>query len=495
MLRSDRRLDEGPRRGRDSYLRLAAGVVALLCCLTLLTSWLFDSFDAPSEPVPAGRSMRSETPLPTSPASAAAAAPPPQRPSPPVAARETAAPQEAAAAEIAVVEGTVRDERGVPVADGVVRLFGAAEAEAPIDALGRYRLEAPPGITGFLRAAVPEHVSPPSFETVALASGTTVRDFEVLRVWVVAGRLLTPEGLPVTRARIEIENPPPGEPISDNTGPGEDGAFRHRFSPPMETKSLLPVKLPTSPAGGPLALRVVPEDRIDALVPLDAERLRAEAFIDVGDIVLRRGGALVVIVREPDGAPVAGASLTLQLRAAEDGSPGVSMRRAGSSDAAGRARFDGLEAGSYVLVAREERHVAAILSPLPVGRAEAETLVVMDRGVAVEGVVVDESGDPVEGARVRVDAVVALAGEGAGGLAEIKTARTAADGSFRVEGLPPDYRERFERLAALRQDSGGAPPEEPFVVRADALLAAPHAGVAAGVRPGEPATIVLRPLR
>jgi hypothetical protein len=311
-------------------------------------------------------------------------------------------------------------------------------------------------------------------------------DLEVARVWVVAGRLVTPGGAPVARARIDVENAGFGEPIADDGGPGGDGSFRRRLSPPLARPKSLPVRLPRIEAG-PLALRVVAEGRVDVVVPLDVERLRVEAFQDVGEIVLPDGAELIVFVREPEGAPVAGAAVSAQRRG-----DGGGLSRSGSTDDAGRCRLDGLEIGDYVLIARSERHVAAVVPRVAVAAPRgAEALVVMERGVAIEGVVIDEAGDPVEGATVRVE--VSFGGGDGASLAESRAARTAADGSFRVEGLPPDFRERHERLAASLADAGRRPPPPPFVVSVTTSdERRPRTAESAGVAPGEPVTIILR---
>jgi hypothetical protein len=150
---------------------------------------------------------------------------------------------------------------------------------------------------------------------------------------------------------------------------------------------------------------------------------------DLGTITLQTTGAIAGTLRSANGAPLERARVTL------DGEFPGGYVLGGSPDATGRYLIEHVPAGTYPLVARAEGFQSANLAGVTVRKLETSEAdgLVLEPAKTVSGVVLDEAGAPVEGARLWGWPVGS--GRGAG-------ARTAADGSFVVH-LPQDEPYRF----------------------------------------------------
>ncbi|MFM8980173.1 MAG: hypothetical protein ACKOSS_06900 [Planctomycetia bacterium] len=189
-------------------------------------------------------------------------------------------------------------------------------------------------------------------------------------------------------------------------------------------------------------------------------------------------GLLQLEVREEGtGLPVAGARVDLRCSARQGVGPLAWLQplaASTSSDAAGEARL-AVPAGEgdlqVVVAAAGWRVREVLLSALPTSPLR----VTLERGLALEGVLLDLQGQPLAGVRLearhvrRARAWAAVAVEGV----EQVEVRTQPDGSFRCEGLSPGS----YRLAAL--DAGwrllpdGPRPAAPGTFGAPAEVQAP----------------------
>ena len=158
----------------------------------------------------------------------------------------------------------------------------------------------------------------------------------------------------------------------------------------------------------------------------------------VRDIKLRRAAILSGKVTGP-GGPIAGASVTAYVNAGMAGFQNKSAK----TDGSGEYRFDGMDAGKAILVVSAKGHYQRDMpqqwwQALQQGTAPEEFSVeipetgeitkdiVLAAGVVLTGRVETAEGSPVKGASVR----------GTSGTQSV-SAKTADDGTFRLEGVQP----------------------------------------------------------
>jgi hypothetical protein len=176
-------------------------------------------------------------------------------------------------------------------------------------------------------------------------------------------------------------------------------------------------------------------------------------------VLLHEAVAARVVVRDPEGAALADA--TLRIEVAEDdpwtfddnvlgsvfGGDGSVYERTDASGAASFLRLDPRRAYVLVVVPPEGREDLAYLR-LASWRPAKEQTLTLPKGVWIEGQVLDDAGATVAGASVFARTL--------GGEYE-KVARSGPDGRFRIGPLPP-----AERDLVARRD--GAPePADPSV--------------------------------
>ncbi|MCG3135820.1 MAG: hypothetical protein HMLKMBBP_03586 [Planctomycetes bacterium] len=164
-------------------------------------------------------------------------------------------------------------------------------------------------------------------------------------------------------------------------------------------------------------------------------------------VQLAAGGPVSGEVVDPSGRPVAGASV--QLVASGPGSA------AGLTDSAGRFSFDGVECGGAESPALFVS--AADLAPrrVPVSGGMPPLRIELRRGVTIRGRVVDGAGAPVAGARVSdMDPRDASRGSGPGEDDVARSATSREDGSFELNGVPPEV--RIVRAAGAAAGRGAA---------------------------------------
>lgn len=208
-----------------------------------------------------------------------------------------------------------------------------------------------------------------------------------------------------------------------------------------------PVCEATSDAEGAFVCRGPAGDwRLTARAPGMAAR--AEPIVDAGaanepvTLVLGAGASVHGIVRDADGAPVAGAVATaVEVESAAPSSARALRLASGRTDAQGRYTIDGLTPRTSWQLSIRTSHAARLEAPTPTYvESEAEWSPTMPRTGALEGrVVAAASGAPVADARVLVEVAVAAPPHGEprtdSALVAVGEARTEADGRYRIDGL------------------------------------------------------------
>lgn len=331
--------------------------------------------------------------------------------------------------------GVVEDEHGwgVPGAEVVIELDLADDRvtrRTRADAQGRFEFAGLPPAAGAVLAWSPVHAPrprPTDTQPARGADGATEDGFApvvvdlhegdvVARVRVVAarevvGQVVDAEGLPVVGAFVSAES-------------AETAAL-------WLARDRLPAVAATDRDG---------TFRLGSLPPVRGWVLRAAAASSraepVRDLDLRERGAAGLILRLAPGGIVAGRVVQT------DGTPATDVvvrvatddaRSQGSclTDAEGRFSVAGLAAGvgSVQVVGRTPRAGGAWprVETAMGTRVDGVELVV-ERQTALSGVVVDDAGAPVAGARVRYRPVR----RGGGPAAFVGTAETEADGTFSV---------------------------------------------------------------
>lgn len=262
------------------------------------------------------------------------------------------------------------------------------------DSLGRFMLETPQGVTGFLEAKAPGY----SATTEPANSDTTTRPFELSLepASVAQGVVVNPNGSPVAGASIRSQ-PSDGPAVLTST----DGTFMLQI-----------------PAGG-VTLEATSSTGRRAMLRINAaparETIRGiKMVIDEGSELLGRviesstqqpvGNATVRLFSEPDALEVA----------------------TGTTNAAGQFHFAAIPAGRYSIFAQQGfgARGRTIGVELP---STTEPIVSLTASASIEGRVSDEAGQPSAGAEVVVTFPKPL------GEPSIRV-RTNEDGEFLIEG-------------------------------------------------------------
>jgi uncharacterized GH25 family protein len=314
-------------------------------------------------------------------------------------------------------------ETRAPVAGALVSWEDASSALAGAD--GSFTLEpVPPGNSplvvrakGYARRRLMEEVP---------AGGRADLEILLRPGSAVSGTVLDPGGKPRGGARMSAEVlaslPIVGEmpvPVEiEETRSGADGTFRIE--------------------GLPVARKLrISADTEDLLAePADAGPL--EKGIEQEGVVvrLRAGGAVLVTVRDQDGKPLAGASVTAEPAAGDDDGIRLPMmaasidrgRASAATDAQGLARVAPVEPGPAKAKAVLKDYRSAEMPLLVTAGTETPVTLTLDAGQSISGRVVDEAGAGIAEARVTVQRF-----SGGGMVHETRT--TEADGSFRVGGI------------------------------------------------------------
>ncbi|HEY4575335.1 MAG TPA: carboxypeptidase regulatory-like domain-containing protein, partial [Thermoanaerobaculia bacterium] len=327
----------------------------------------------------------------------------------------------------AALHGLVVDAQGNPVEGAEVRakapqreLFPAPPARdpGPADALsgadGAFVLEdRSPGESLDLTVSHPGY-GPASAPGVAVPREAPVRI--VLQAAArVSGRTVDAEGKPVAGASISVSEEEAeslgGQVLQRWTGRVHDGVTDDEGGFAFDGVS-----------PGPIAVYAQAPHRQRA----ELKNLEVKPGQDLAglEVVLPPGAAVEGRVLSPEGRPVPGAEVSVLEPSQNDFS--FSSLRA-TTDGDGQYRIEGIPPGKRTLEARAEGYRRAVRDV----EASARTATAdfnLERGLEVSGRVVDDGGNPVPGARLRLMAGRSIS-------AEAPQALSGADGAFRLTGL------------------------------------------------------------
>lgn len=247
----------------------------------------------------------------------------------------------------------------------------------------------------------------------------------------VAGRVVDHDGTPVADARVVVavtggfnEQLPSGisavHPEGLNLATASDGTFE-------EPGDVKPGRWPVV-----VAKRGRPEWRGEVLV-VSGQR----AWVDV---TLERGGRVRGRVLDLAGRPAADVEVMLTTPERQEYQSGPFAPLRASTDAAGLFDLDWIPPGTHALLARDERRARAgraLASVEVAAGSEQEVELVLDRGATIEGRVVDEAGEPLEGWLVRAkgDGWIGAPGGAVSSWRLDVTDRTDASGAFVIANL------------------------------------------------------------
>ncbi|MFM1871339.1 MAG: hypothetical protein RL398_761, partial [Planctomycetota bacterium] len=190
-----------------------------------------------------------------------------------------------------------------------------------------------------------------------------------------------------------------------------------------------------------------------------------QVTLDVGEskagveIQLRQGAAISGRVVDDLGGPVAGCRVAAQRREERGGMriERFATDEAATTDANGMFTLAGLAGETATIRAFGGGHTECVATNVPVG--SGDVLLKVQRLGVIAGVLVAEDGTPIEGSAISVrpgdgtmeEQIGFGDGEGLPLLAGRATAKSAADGSFRLQGVAPG------KLTVLANGKGHRP--------------------------------------
>ncbi len=340
------------------------------------------------------------------------------------------------------LRGLVRSRGGQPIADAELIIFG--DASDPVlmgvqfeedgrkrvttDAQGRFAVG---GLTENRRYNASVQHRDYVDKWVPEIDPGAAQPFEIVlnRAARVSGRVVDDAGAPVERVSVSVRTLAPEEPVTgamrfggEMTGgiSGADGSF--------EVMGVSPGRLEVSVTRGwgwiaraPLAVTVAAgEERRDLVLRVTA------------------GSELTGTVTDGEGRPVVGATIQIDGRlsvsslAMMRGTVGI--RSEGRTDGDGTFAVRGLDpATAEVLVSVRHPDFARLEQTFEIRPGRNRLDLVLHRGAAISGVVVTESGEPVEGAHIGIQGASSWAATVV--MAESQMAVSGRDGSFEIRGL------------------------------------------------------------
>ena len=330
------------------------------------------------------------------------------------------------------------DHRDVPGAEVRAWESGrlAMATSSVTDDQGRFVLkDLRPGATLHLAADHPEYLEGRAGPIDVPVPGEFVDDVEIVlaRGTSLSGRVTDEIGRPVSRAGIALFAQGGG----GSARSGQSTAVTDR-----EGRFIL-----EQVSAGPATLQVHHRDYPSHSEPVDL--LPSHLGLNEVDVVLREtAGRVRGVVHDADGLPVAAALVLLP-------GDGVVPAASGRTDAEGAFEIARVDPGRRELVVHHASFASyrTELDVTPSSWIEIE----LDHGVSVSGVVVDDAGAPLAGARIDTTPLDAAGG------ATREGAVSAVDGTWTVERLVPG---RY-RLRARAEGYYTAEQEEPTLLDED----------------------------
>lgn len=321
-----------------------------------------------------------------------------------------------------------RFEIAVPAGPGVLRVGGSTKEHPTHDVPNFWRwrqIEDPPSNWS---------------ATVDVAEGTTTDEVRLAvgRGLVVRGRAVDADGQPLANVAIVAHGQYRLPDRERRTTTDADGRFT----------------ISGAVASSELNLSLVTADeslRASASVAAD-ESATYGRVVDLEDVVLNPTGSITGLVLA-DGAPLAGASVSLSMVTSKSNDGGFSSTNVdeATTDESGKYRFSGIEADReiYLRVNHASYTDAGSRGYFKVAAGEQfehEPMEIQPRVAFVSGTVIDPDGNPVE------HATVSVSRRGGGSISGAwQREPTGPDGRFRIDGLP---NESLQVMAYIRAPEG-----------------------------------------
>jgi protocatechuate 3,4-dioxygenase beta subunit len=337
------------------------------------------------------------------------------------------------------LEGIVLDAAsGLPIAGArvVVEPGGSLDgtststSDPPFDAVttaedGRFRVRVRPAEMATPRITARGHV--PLWKTVMVPPGDAPRapfEFRLEPGGRVSGTVKDPAGAVVAGAKVYAV-PADEEMLLNDPDTVVSGGGRTVSATIVRTDAQGAYEIDGVSFGGVYRILARGEGWA-ASAPKDGVTTTPEAPAAIIDLALRKFGAIVLRLVDPEGRGVA-AKTTV--------SAGGGWPEMLTTDASGVLRLEGRDPVRHAIDVTPQGFVVVHLDIDVEEGATAERTVTLDRGVAAAGRVVDERGEGVPGATVHVRRP--YHGEGADLPPSDGEVKSGPDGAFRVAGLRP----------------------------------------------------------
>lgn len=342
----------------------------------------------------------------------------------------------------ATASGTVVDESGKPVADAVVRAAPESGGLRPgrgganiglmarSNAQGAFQVRLPPGESVTLTATHPDYTAAKlNLPELAPRSARTGLKLVLARGLSGFGRVVDTAGRPVAGAEVSLSPARPGgDPFASPFPMGDEAA-----APPAFTDA----------QGGFVLDHLEPgrfnlEAKARGFAPVTVPGIQlaeGQPRADLGTVTLAPGAVLEGIVVDPRDRPVAGAWVRVGSRdrfGRRDDDEEPLLTAADGTFAAGDLR----PGEKVMLFVSKQGYSRASYNEVEVPPA-VPLRVVLKPGMRIAGRVVDEAGEPVSGARVRLSRIATTMVMGGRGLMDRMSGFAASedDGSFEIDGV------------------------------------------------------------
>lgn len=362
----------------------------------------------------------------------------------------------------ATVDGYVTDTAtGRPVAGARVRLFGASMFRggggkgAVTDDEGHYEIagvaegrhllavQAPgyfqPGMAGsgmqslFRPGRAEDESADAPVVTIGPEDTTKRKDLKVSPGATVSGVVVGPDGRPVTGAEVSTADPAGRmNPFAQLLDIGAD---------PVMTDGEGKFTMEGVAAADALRLTARAEGYVDG----EADPIAVAAGGEVTGVTIRLGeGATITgLLRSEDGSTPTAAEIRLvpETDNLQDWQLGWQVRQADPhpADETGAFRAEGIAPGRYIVVAQAGGHMDKLRRGVQLSEGAEVDLgtISLEKGLAIEGVVSDEAGNPVPNAYVTCSPHRNPGARPTPALSRPEGDRTDVEGKFRIEKLTP----------------------------------------------------------